>query len=105
KLIQFQPLRWSADASRKPDADHELIGRFELLPPPFVSQIAVVLLIDSMKLHQLHVVRRGNGPRYPVQKSFGNRTPEIVARSLHPLVGAQAVERLRKVVAAIDGVC
>ena len=40
----------------------KLIGRLELLPPPLVAQVAIVLLIDAVELHQLGVVA-GHGRR------------------------------------------
>ena len=50
--IQLQPLRWSDHAARRAGADHELVGRFQLLAATLIADIAVVLLIAAVVLDQ-----------------------------------------------------
>ena len=43
ELVELQPLRGRADAAGQPDANHELIGRLELLAASLVADVAVIL--------------------------------------------------------------
>src|SRR4051812_29706362 len=45
KSVHLQPLRRRAYTARKAHAGHELIGWLKLLPPAFIAQVTVVLLI------------------------------------------------------------
>lgn len=54
--IQCQPLRGRDHPARRARADHELIRRFELLPPPLVANVAVVLLVAAVVLDQCLIV-------------------------------------------------
>src|SRR5690606_31593105 len=96
KLIKLQPLRRRANTTWQPDTDHELIGRFQLLPATFITNIPIILLIDTVKLHQLHIVIRRDSASDTIKKTFRNGPSQIVALIFHPLVRAQAVERLRE---------
>ena len=88
QLVQLQPLRRGADPARQAHPDHELVGRFQLLAAALVAQVPVVLLVDAVKLHQLHVIRRWDGPGDAVEQAFGDGPAQVVAGILHPLVGA-----------------
>ncbi|MCW0450427.1 hypothetical protein NB706_003261 [Xanthomonas sacchari] len=50
--IELEPLRWIDHPARGARADHELIGRLQLLPAPLLAQIAVVLLVAAVVLDQ-----------------------------------------------------
>jgi hypothetical protein len=105
ELVQLQPLLRSADAAGEPHPDHEAIGRLQFLAPPLVAQVAVVLLIHAVDLHQPCVVG-GDGAGDPVEKAGGDGSAKIVAGLLQPLVRAEPVEGLGEVLAPVDeGAC
>ncbi len=54
--VQLQPLLRGDHAAGRARADHELVGRFELLPAALVAQVAVVLLVTAVVLDQGGVV-------------------------------------------------
>ncbi len=99
--VELQPLLGRAHSARQPHPDHEAIGRLQLLAPPFVAQVAVVLLVHSVDLHQPRVVG-GDGAGDAVEEPGGDGSAQIVAGFLQRLVRAQPVERLREVLAPVD---
>src|SRR3546814_11570954 len=56
KFVELQPLCRAAHSTRQTHPDHELISGFQLLAAAFVAQIAVILLIYPVELHQLDIV-------------------------------------------------
>src|SRR5918999_1163215 len=69
------------------------------LQAPPVADVAVVLLIHAVELHQL-VALEGHSGGNPVNQVERDAPAKIVAVVLQPFVGTQPVERLRKVRAA-----
>ena len=101
QLVDLQPLLRAADAARQADAHHEGQRRLQLLPAPLVADVAVVLLINAVELHQLVALERHSGGN-PVDQVERDVPAKMVAVVLQPFVGAQLVERLRQVGAAVD---
>ena len=65
-LIERQPLLWRTDAAGQAGADHETVGRLQLLQAALLAQVAVVLLVAAVQLEELCVVfaqRAGNRVR------------------------------------------
>src|SRR3546814_5209490 len=60
KFVELQPLCRAAHSTRQTHPDHELISGFQLLAAAFVAQIAVILLIYPVELHQLDIVAGGH---------------------------------------------
>ena len=56
KLIHDKPLLGRRHSARHPDAQHELICRLKLLLLPLIPEIAVILQIAAVELHQTVVV-------------------------------------------------
>src|SRR5215469_6422035 len=99
--VKLEPLSRAANAAGQPHAHHERKGWFQLLPAPFVPQVTVILLIETVKLHQLGIRRPGNRARDLLEKPRGDGAAQLIAACLEPLVRAEPFERLGKVVAAI----
>jgi len=52
-LVRQKPLLKATNASGHPDTNHERIGRFGTLGPRLISDITVVLFVDSVELGEL----------------------------------------------------
>src|SRR3546814_7346495 len=94
----------AAHSTRQTHPDHELISGFQLLATAFVAQIAVILLIYPVELHQLDIVAGGHCSGDPVEQTFGDAAAQIVAPVLQALIRPELVERLRAIAAAVDGI-
>ena len=80
-VVQRQPLRRRALAARQAHADHELVGRFELLAAALLAQIPVVLLVAAVELQYRVVVRRdGAGQR--IDQTLGDAAAQQPAAGL-----------------------
>ncbi len=82
--IQIQPLLWCTHAGRHAHADHERIGRLQLLLAALLTQVPIVLLIAAVKLEQCGVVlrdRAGDG----VGKALLDRAAQVIAVVLDDL--------------------
>ena len=101
QLVDLQPLLRRADPAGEAHADHERKGRLQLLPPPFVADVAIVLLVDAVELHEL-VAREGHPGGDPIEQIVRDVAAQIIAVVLQPLVGAELVQRLRQVGATVD---
>ena len=104
EFVELQPLRRAADPAWQAHPDHELIGRLQLLAPALVAQVAIVLLIDTVKLHQLDVILRRHRPGDPVKQALGDAAAQIIALVLHRLVRPKPIEGLGEIAAAVDGI-
>ena len=78
RLIDHEPLLRRHDAAGRPDPHHELIGRLQLLLLPLVAQVAVVLHVAAVELHQ-PVVVSGIDPVIGSSRRFLQRAPQVVA--------------------------
>ena len=56
--VKLQPLLWADDAARCAGADHEAVGRLQLLQATLLADIAMILLIAAVKLDQ-HLIGLG----------------------------------------------
>ena len=101
EFVEFQPLLRRADPARQAQPDQEGIGWLQLLAAALVAQIAVVLHIDAVELHQLGAVVAGDGAGDRVEQPLVDGSAQIVAARLHRLVGAELLERLREIAAAV----
>jgi hypothetical protein len=64
--IELEPLGWLADAAGHSDPRHEDEGLFLSFFPPLITKIAIILLIDAVKLGELSAFLRncaGGGVR------------------------------------------
>src|SRR3546814_7503272 len=93
KFVELQPLCRAAHSTRQTHPDHELISGFQLLAAAFVAQIAVILLIYPVELHQLDIVAGGHCSGDPVEQTFGDAAAQIVAPVLQDLIRPELVER------------
>src|SRR5690606_26288804 len=75
--------------ARRADADHELVRGLELLAAALVAQVAVVLLVAAVELHQALVLERQRaGDR--VGQPFDQRAPQPAAAGLDVFDGGMA---------------
>ena len=88
KRIDVQPLLRGADPAGQTDAGHERIRRLELGLTAFTSDVAIVLLVNAMKLGELRVVRRQRTGRL-IKQPLGNGAAQKVADLLDGLVFRQ----------------
>ena len=88
KRVHVQPLLRGADPAGQTDTGHEGIRRLELGLAAFASDVAVVLLVNAMKLGELRVVRRQRTGRL-VKQPLGNRATQEFAGLLDGLVFRQ----------------
>ena len=100
KIVELQPLCRAQHAARNAHARHEGERRLQLLAAALVADVAIVLLIDAVKLHQL-VVAEDNGAGDRIIQALADGAAQVVAVRLQRFVGAELVERLRKIAAAI----
>jgi len=77
--VHLEPLHRRGDAAGDADADHERVGGLELLLAALFADVAVVLLVDAVKLGELLIVLRdGSGRR--VGESFEDGAAQVIAR-------------------------
>ena len=88
KRIHVQPLLRGADPAGQTDTGHEGIRRLELGLAAFSADVAVVLLVNAMKLGELRVVRRQRTGRV-IKQPLGNGAAQKVAGLLDGLVFRQ----------------
>ena len=101
QFVHLQPLLGRADPAGKTHAHHEGKSGLQLLAPPLVANVPVILLIDAVELHQL-VVLEHDAAADPVEKVERDSAAKLIAVMLQPLVGAELVQRLGEILAAID---
>ncbi|MMZ69090.1 hypothetical protein D1872_318620 [compost metagenome] len=82
--VHHQPLLWRNDTTSCANAQHELIGRLQLLLLPFITQIPIILHIAAVVLHQTIVILR-DGTRQRVLQSLFQTSPQIEASALNVL--------------------
>jgi hypothetical protein len=81
--VDRQPLGRGADTARQARAQHEAEIGLEILLAPLLTEVAMVLLIEAVKLADLGVVRaHGAGQR--VGQTLAERAAQIVAAGLDP---------------------
>ena len=86
--VQIEPLPRRDDAAGSADADHEVEGRLQPLPRPFLADVAVVLHVRAVELQQGIVAfrhRAGNA----IAKRLQDRAAEKVAGRLDAFVLGQ----------------
>jgi hypothetical protein len=82
--VERQPLGRRHHTTGNARADHEGIGRLELLPTTLVAQVAIVLLVAAVELEQLVVVVADRtGDR--VGQAFDDAATQQPAGGLDPL--------------------
>ncbi len=84
--VERQPLLRGAHAAGQARADHETVGRLELLQAPLLAQVAIVLLVAAVELDQLRVVfaqRAGDG----IGEALDQRAAQAAAGRLDVLDG------------------
>ena len=69
-LIHQRPLLKVTNASGHPDTNHERIGRFSTLGLTLISDITVVLLVDSVELGELSFHNFGSHIRVGVLQAL-----------------------------------
>ncbi len=87
-FIERQPLLRGADPAGQAGADHETVGRLELLQPPLLAQVAIVLLIAPVELEELRIVlvqRPGNR----IGEAVHDRSAQAPAGRLDALDGRE----------------
>ena len=100
ELIELQPLRGAAMPAGQADADHEAEIGLELLAAALVADVAVVLLIHAVDLHQPCIVDRKRASD-AVEQARLDRPAQIIAVPLDRLVGAEFFQWLREVLRAV----
>ena len=85
-LIYQEPLPWAADASRHPNADHERISGFYALGLTVVSNISVVLLVDTVEFGELGV-GWGECTGGVVHEALGDCSSKVLGSGFDVFVG------------------
>ena len=100
EFVELEPLRGRTMPAGQADADHEAEIGLQLLPPPLVADVAIVLLVHPMHLHQPRIVGR-KCPGDAVEQARLDCPAQIIAVPLDRLVGAEFFEGLRKVAGTV----
>ena len=90
-MVQLQPLRRGEHAAGRAEADHELVGGLELLPPALVADIAVVLLVAAVELDQALVVE-GQRAGDRIGQAFQQRAAQAATVDLDVFYGGMGHE-------------
>ena len=89
-FVEREPLLRRQHPARDAHADHEGEGLLHLLAGALGPQVAVVLQVHAVELHQLRVVL-DDGAGDLLAQALGQRAAQIVARFLDALVARQFV--------------
>ena len=90
QLAERQPLLGRADATGQARADHEAVGRLELLMLALGAQVAIVLHVAAVELDELRVgVADGAGQR--IGETFHQRAAQAARRLLDDLDGRRRI--------------
>ncbi len=82
--IEVAPLAGCQNSARDTRADHEAVRGLQFLPFALTANIAVILLIDAMKLQQLRIVMRDRACQR-ITQTFCQRTAQVTALRLDTL--------------------
>jgi hypothetical protein len=104
ELVDLQPLLRCADAARETNTHHEGERRLELLASSLVADVAVVLLVNAVELHEL-VALEGHSAGNLVEEVGRDLPAQVIALELQRFVRTEPVQGLRQVGASIDGLC
>src|SRR5262245_2512196 len=91
-LIEREPLLGAEHAAWNAHADHEGEGLLHLFARAFGTQVAVILQVHAVELHQLRIVLDDRAGDFLAQ-ALGQRPPQIVAGFLDALVARELFGR------------
>jgi hypothetical protein len=84
--VEREPLRGRRDAARDTHPHHELVCGLQLLPRALGAQVAIILLVEAVKLGELRVVLRERASQ-PIGEALHERAAQVVAALLDALEG------------------
>ena len=101
QLIQAKPLGRLEVTPGDTQPHHELVVGLQLAALALGATVAIVLLVDAVKLHQQGIVARYRTSNR-LLKAAGNVTAQVVAAGFQLLVVVQGRDVLTQITASID---